>query len=86
MDNDKVFQIDFGKIYGLLLNKAVKKGRTKREDDQVISWMTGYSEAEIEECRAASVCNGGPFPQGPSAESCQTADHRHDLWCAGRGN
>ena len=25
MSEEKVFQMDFGKIYGLLLNKAVKK-------------------------------------------------------------
>ena len=43
MDNGKVFQMDFGEIYGLLLNKAVKKGRTKAEVDQIISWMTGYT-------------------------------------------
>ena len=37
MNEEKAFQMDFGKIYGLLLNKAVKKGRTKAEVDQVIS-------------------------------------------------
>lgn len=37
MSEEKVFQMDFGKIYGLLLNKAVKKGRTKTEVDQIIS-------------------------------------------------
>ena len=50
MSEEKVFQMDFGKIYGLLLNKAVKKGRTKAEVDQVISWLTGYDEKETEDC------------------------------------
>lgn len=31
MDNEKVFQMNFGKIYDALLNKATKKGRTKTE-------------------------------------------------------
>ena len=31
MNNDRVFQMDFGKVYGLLLDKAVRKGRTKAE-------------------------------------------------------
>ena len=65
MDNGKVFQMDFGKIYGLLLNKAVKKGRTKAEVDQIISWMTGYSDAEIEACRTGSVCYGDFFLKAP---------------------
>ena len=28
MNNDKVFQMDFGKVYGLLLDKAARKGRS----------------------------------------------------------
>ena len=36
MTNDKVFQMNFGKIYGLLLDKATRKGRTKDEVDEVI--------------------------------------------------
>ncbi len=35
MTNDKVFQMNFGKIYGLLLDKATRKGRTKAEVDGV---------------------------------------------------
>ena len=42
MDNEKVFQMNFGKIYDALLNKATKKGRTKAEVDEVICWLTGY--------------------------------------------
>ena len=36
MNNDKVFQMDFGKVYGLLLDKAARKDRTKAEVDAVI--------------------------------------------------
>lgn len=46
MVNEKVFQMDFGKIYGLLLNNATKKGRTKAEVDEVICWLTGYNTAK----------------------------------------
>ena len=60
MSEEKVFQMDFGKIYGLLLNKAVKKGRTKAEVDQVISWRE-----EAQDCRAASVCYGDFFLKAP---------------------
>ena len=41
MDNEKVFQMDFGKVYGLLLDKAVRKGRTKAEVDEVICLLWG---------------------------------------------
>ena len=32
MDNEKVFQMNFGKVYELLLNKATRKGRTKSDE------------------------------------------------------
>lgn len=66
MSNDKVFQMDFGKVYGLLLNKAIKKGRTKAEVDQVISWLTGYGETEIEAYRTAAVHYGDFFLNAPN--------------------
>ena len=56
MDNEKVFQMNFGKVYELLLNKAAKKGRTKAEVDEVICWLTGYGKEELEQSRSSPVC------------------------------
>jgi len=36
------------KIYPLLVAKAEKKGRTKAEVDEIICWLTGYSQEELE--------------------------------------
>ena len=36
MNNDKIYKMKFSKIYPLLVNKAVKKGRTKQEVDTII--------------------------------------------------
>lgn len=47
MDSEKVYRMKFSSIYPLLVNKAVKKGRTGEEVSQVISWLTGYSRDEI---------------------------------------
>lgn len=41
MENEKVYAMPLGKVYSLLLNKALKKGRTKEEVDTVIQWLTG---------------------------------------------
>lgn len=38
----------FGKVYPLYITKAEKKGRSKAEVDQVVRWLTGYSQAELE--------------------------------------
>ena len=48
MENEKIYQMDFSKVYHLLVSKAEKKGRTRQEVDQVIRWLTGYSQPELE--------------------------------------
>jgi len=44
MVNQKIYQMDFSKIYSLLVNKAEKKGRTRNEVNEIICWLTGYSQ------------------------------------------
>ncbi|MBB5263631.1 hypothetical protein HNP82_000729 [Catenibacillus scindens] len=48
MNNEKVYSMNFSKIYPLLVSKAQKKGRTLEEVTQVITWLTGYTAEEIE--------------------------------------
>ena len=48
MDKDRVFAMVFAKVYPLYVNKAVSKGRTKEELDQIICWLTGYSQAGLQ--------------------------------------
>ncbi|HJQ93828.1 MAG TPA: DUF2200 domain-containing protein [Candidatus Thermoplasmatota archaeon] len=43
----QVFAIEFGKVYPLYVQKAERKGRTKKELDQVIGWLTGYDAAGL---------------------------------------
>ena len=43
-----VFAMKFAKVYPLYVQKAERKNRTKEEVDQVICWLTGYSQSELE--------------------------------------
>ena len=43
MDEHRVFKMSFAGVYPLYVQKAEKKGRTKKEVDEVICWLTGYS-------------------------------------------
>ena len=43
MNNHRVFKMSFAGVYPHYVQKAEKKGRTKKEVDQVICWLTGYS-------------------------------------------
>ena len=38
----------FANIYPLYITKVERKGRVKTEVDQVICWLTGYSQAELD--------------------------------------
>lgn len=38
-DSEKVYNMRFSKIYPLLIAKAVKKGRSAQEVDEVTSWF-----------------------------------------------
>lgn len=65
MDNEKVYRMPFGKVYPLLVNKAQRKGRTVEEVNQIISWLTGYSEAETQAAAASEVTYGDFFRHAP---------------------
>ena len=54
METEKVYAMPFAKIYPILVAKAVGKGRTQAEVDEIIGWLTGYSAPQIE----AAVQNG----------------------------
>lgn len=40
--------MSFASIYPHYIAKAEKKGRTKTEVDEIIRWLTGYSQEELE--------------------------------------
>ncbi len=42
MPQNRVFAMKFAKVYPLYVQKAERKGRTKKEVDQIICWLTGY--------------------------------------------
>ncbi len=47
-NNERVYKISFASVYPLYITKAEKKGRTKSEVDEVIRWLTGFSQEELE--------------------------------------
>ena len=49
MIKHNIYTMSFARVYPLLVAKAEKKGRTKTEVDEIISWLTGYSQEELEE-------------------------------------
>ena len=48
MAGHRIFTTSFASIYPHYVAKAEKKGRTKAEVDRVITWLTGYTQAQLQ--------------------------------------
>lgn len=48
MSKHKIYSMSFSSVYPHYISKAEKKGRTKEEVDEIICWLTGYSQDELE--------------------------------------
>ena len=44
----RIYKMSLAGVYPLYVAKAEKKARTKAEVDEVIRWLTGYSQKEFE--------------------------------------
>jgi len=44
----RIYTTSVASVYPHYLAKAEKKGRTKAEVDEVIRWLTGYSQGELD--------------------------------------
>lgn len=53
----RIFTMPFASVYPAYIAKAEKKGRTRAEVDQVILWLTGYSQAHFD----ALIADKTPF-------------------------
>ncbi|MEQ1491320.1 MAG: DUF2200 domain-containing protein [Terricaulis sp.] len=44
----RIYTMSFARVYPLYITKVEKKGRTKAEVDEVIRWLTGYTQKKLE--------------------------------------
>ncbi|MBP9827852.1 DUF2200 domain-containing protein [Patescibacteria group bacterium] len=44
----RIYTTSFASVYPLYITKVERKGRTKDEVDQVIRWLTGYTQKGLE--------------------------------------
>ncbi|MBK6414497.1 DUF2200 domain-containing protein [Sphingopyxis sp.] len=57
MTTHRIFSISVASVYPHYVAKAEKKGRAKAEVDEIIRWLTGYSQKALE----AELANGTTF-------------------------
>ncbi|MBI5646549.1 MAG: DUF2200 domain-containing protein [Ignavibacteriae bacterium] len=47
MSGHRIFSMKFSGVYPHYVQKAERKNRTQEEVDNIICWLTGYSQAEL---------------------------------------
>jgi hypothetical protein len=65
MAGHRIFSMSFAGIYPLYVAKVERKGRSKDEVDQVITWLTGYDEDGLREVLAEEVSMEAFFERAP---------------------
>jgi hypothetical protein len=48
MTKPRIYTMSFASVYPLYVAKAEKKGRARSEVDEIIRWLTGYSQKRLE--------------------------------------
>jgi len=65
-NNERVYRMAFASVYPLYIQKAEKKGRTREEVDEVIRWLTGHSQASLEQAIADRTTMADFFTHAPA--------------------
>lgn len=66
MSAHRIFKTPFAKVYPMYVQKAERKNRTKKEVDQIICWLTGYTVAQLRKQIDAEVDFGTFFAKAPA--------------------
>lgn len=60
---ERIAKMTFASVYPLYLTKVEKKGRTKEELHQVITWLTGFNDKKLQELIGDKVSFADFFKQ-----------------------
>jgi hypothetical protein len=66
LNQQRVFAMQFAKVYPLYVKKVERKGRSKAEVDQIICWLTGYDSQGLERQVDQQVDLATFFEQAPA--------------------
>ena len=61
----RIYAMSFAKVYPLYIAKVEKKGRSQAEVDEIIRWMTGYGQDELQAHLDAGTSFEAFFAQAP---------------------
>ncbi len=65
MEKHRIYSVPFVSIYPQYVAKAIRKGNTKEEVDQIICWLTGHNQSSLEAELAKSTTVEAFFVMAP---------------------
>lgn len=68
----RIYATDFARVYPLYVAKAERKGRTKAEVDEIIRWLTGFSQEQLDAQLAGKVDFETFFARAPALHPGRT--------------
>jgi len=69
----RIYTTSFASVYPHYLAKAERKARTKAEVDEIIRWLTGYSQPQLEAVLAERTDFENFFGQAPGLNPSRAA-------------
>jgi hypothetical protein len=73
MQKHRIFSMSFASIYPHYVTKAEKKGRTRAEVNEIIRWLTGYTEEDFGQLLANKTNLEDFFVQAPKLNAARTS-------------
>lgn len=65
IDKPRIYQVSFASVYPLYIAKVERKNRARAEVDQIIGWLTGYTQKQLDGQIKAQVDLEDFFNQAP---------------------
>ena len=73
IDNtSRIYTMAVAGVYPLYVAKAVRKGRTKNEVDEIITWLTGYTQLQLEAALVDNMSFQDFFAGAPKLNPART--------------
>jgi hypothetical protein len=72
MNKHRIYTTSFASVYPHYVAKAEKKGRTQAEVDEIIRWLTGYRQKELEAELAKETDFETFFAKAPAMNPART--------------
>jgi hypothetical protein len=70
--NHRIYGMSFASVYVLYIAKVEKKGRTKAEVDEVVRWLTGYTQKALDKHVEKRTSFQDFFDQAPKLNPART--------------